>query len=55
MPLSASSVPCARHVLLTFANLGHYNLFDKGVLHRDVSPGNVLRYSVPVQRPALNK
>jgi hypothetical protein len=52
---SASSVPCAPCVLLMFVNLGHYNLFDKGVLHRNVSPGNVLRYSVPVQRPALNE
>ncbi|KAF8498071.1 hypothetical protein F5888DRAFT_1571100, partial [Russula emetica] len=34
---------------------GHYNLFDKGILHRDISSGNVLRYSVPVRRPALDK
>ncbi|KAF8486617.1 hypothetical protein F5888DRAFT_1761519, partial [Russula emetica] len=37
------------------AIIGHYNLFDKGVLHRDISSGNVLRYSVPVRRPALDK
>ena len=38
-----------------FAILGHYNLFNKGVLHRDVSLGNVLRYSDPVWHPALDK
>ncbi|KAF8491081.1 hypothetical protein F5888DRAFT_1078011 [Russula emetica] len=37
------------------AIIGHYNLFDKGVLHRDISSGNVLRHSVPVRRPALDK
>jgi hypothetical protein len=38
-------------------DLGHYNLFDKarGILHRDISSGNVLRYSEPIWRPALVK
>jgi hypothetical protein len=40
---------------LMFAGLGHYNLFDKGVLHRDVSSGNVIRYLEPIKRPALDK
>jgi hypothetical protein len=55
MLLLASSVPSAPHFLLTFADLGHYNLFDKGILHRDISSGNVLRYSEPIRRPALYK
>jgi hypothetical protein len=55
MLLSASSVPSAPLFLLTFADLGHYNLFDKGILHRDISSGNVLRYSEPIQRPASDK
>jgi hypothetical protein len=55
MLLSASSVPSALHFSLTFADLGHYNLFNKGILHRDVSSGNVLRYTEPIQRPALKK
>ena len=55
MLLSASSVPSEPHYLLTFADVGHYNLFDKGFLHRDISSGNVLRYSEPVWRPALDK
>jgi hypothetical protein len=55
MPSSASTVPSVSHFLLTFANLGHYNLFDTGILHRDISSGNVLRYSEPVARPALDK
>ncbi|KAH9996880.1 hypothetical protein BJV77DRAFT_941948, partial [Russula vinacea] len=33
--------------------LGHYTLFSRGILHRDVSVGNILRYSQAVQRPAL--
>ncbi|KAF8491035.1 hypothetical protein F5888DRAFT_1077830 [Russula emetica] len=37
------------------AIIGHYNLFDKGILHRDISSGNILRNSVPVRRPALDK
>ncbi|KAF8487917.1 hypothetical protein F5888DRAFT_1409101 [Russula emetica] len=37
------------------AIIGHYNLFDKGILHRDISSGNILRYSKPVWRPALDK
>jgi hypothetical protein len=55
MPLSASSVPSAPQFLLTFADLGHYNLFDKGILHRDIGSGTVLRYSEPIKRPALDK
>ena len=55
MLLSASSVPSAPHILLMFADLGHYNLFEKGILHRDISSGNVLRYSEPIRRPALDK
>jgi hypothetical protein len=55
MPLLVSSVPSLPNFLLTFSNLGHYNLFDKGVLHRDVSSGNVLRFLEPIRRPALDK
>ncbi|KAF8491070.1 hypothetical protein F5888DRAFT_1620354 [Russula emetica] len=55
MPLSASNVLSTPCFLLTFADLGHYNLFDKGILHRDISSGNILRNSVPVRRPALDK
>jgi hypothetical protein len=55
MLLLAGSVLSAPHFLITFADLGHYNLFDKGILHRDISSGNVLRYSEPIQRPALDK
>ena len=55
MPLLASGIPSAPHPLLTLADLGHYNLFEKGVLHRDISSGNVLRYSVPIERPALQE
>ena len=50
-----SSILSASHFLLTFSDLGHYNLFIKGILHRDISVGNILRYSEPVQRPALDK
>ena len=46
--------PCIS-LLLKFADLGHYNLFDKGILHRDVSSGNVMRYLKPIERPALDK
>ena len=38
-----------------FSNLGHYNLFDKGVLHRDISSGNIIRYLAPIERPTLDK
>ena len=41
--------------LLLTSNLGHYNLFDRGVLHRDISSGNIMRHSVPIERPTLNK
>jgi hypothetical protein len=56
MPSSASSGSFASQFLfLMFVNLGHYNLFNGGILHRDISSGNVLRYSEPVIRPALKK
>jgi hypothetical protein len=55
MPLSARSVPSVPQFLLTFNYLGHYNLFAKGILHRDISSGNVMRYSEPIERPALDK
>ena len=29
---------------------GHYNLFLDGVLHRDVSHGNILRLREPIER-----
>ena len=54
MLLSASGAPSVPHFLLTFADLGHYNLFSKGILHRDISSGNVIRYSKPIERPALD-
>ena len=34
-------------------DLGHCNLFLGGVLHRDISSGNVLRHTEPIERPAL--
>ena len=46
--------PCTS-LLLKFADLGHYNLFDKGILHRDVSSGNIMRYLKPIERPALDE
>jgi hypothetical protein len=55
MPSLASSVPSVPYSLLTFADLGHYNLFEKGILHRDVSPDTVMRYWKPVRCPALDK
>ena len=48
-------LPSAPHFLLTFSDLGHYNLFAKGVLHRDISVANILRYSEPIRRSALDK
>jgi len=36
-------------------NLGHYNLFKSGVLHRDISVGNVLRYLKPLECEALTE
>jgi hypothetical protein len=39
--------------LLTITDLGHCNLFINGILHRDVSVGNILRYSEPISRPPL--
>ncbi len=30
-------------------------MFKKGILHRDISSGNVLRYAEPIQRPPLDK
>ena len=57
MVLSASSVLSEPHLLLrlAFADLGHYNLFKGGVLHRDISSGNIIRYPKPVERPALDE
>jgi hypothetical protein len=34
----------------TLFPLGHYNLFRGGILHRDVSYGNVLRLREPIKR-----
>ena len=51
MLLSASSIPPVPHFLLIFADLGHYNLFDRGI--RDISSGNVLCYSEPIGPPPL--
>ncbi|KAH9026481.1 hypothetical protein EDB85DRAFT_167534 [Lactarius pseudohatsudake] len=31
--------------------IGHYNLYLGGVLHRDVSNGNILRLREPMERP----
>ena len=42
-------------LLLTLANLGHYNLFNKGILHRNISSGSILCYSDPIERPALDR
>jgi hypothetical protein len=47
--LSAST-----HTLLIM-DLGHCDLFFGGVLHRDISSGNVLRHAEPVKRPALER
>ena len=57
MVLSASSVLSEPHLLLrlAFADLGHYNLFKGGVLHRDISSGNILRYPEPVERLPLDE
>jgi hypothetical protein len=55
MLLSVSSVPSMPLFFLTFSDLGHYNLFDKGILHRDISAGNILRFSEPIRRPALDR
>ncbi|KAH8982017.1 hypothetical protein EDB92DRAFT_1952689 [Lactarius akahatsu] len=33
------------------AMIGHYNLYLGGVLHRDVSNGNILRLREPIERP----
>jgi len=38
---------------LTSTHLGHCGLFFGGVLHRDISHGNILRSPQPVNRPAL--
>ncbi|KAH9066492.1 hypothetical protein EDB87DRAFT_1554119 [Lactarius vividus] len=37
--------------LSPFPIAGHYNLFLGGVLHRDVSNGNILRLQEPIERP----
>jgi hypothetical protein len=49
-----SMFPSASHFILMLFDLGHCNLFIKGVLHQDVSGGNILHYSQPVHRPALD-
>ena len=49
---------CSIHasLLLMLTNLlRHYNLFQKGILHCDVSSGNVLWYSEPVWCPTLDE
>ena len=49
---------CSIHasLLLMFTNLlGHYNLFQKCILHCDVSSGNVLWYSELVWCPTLDE
>lgn len=53
--LGLFSLPIMYSLSLVFADLGHHSLFDKGVLHRDISSWNVLRYSVPIECPALDK
>lgn len=42
-------------LLLTNNNLGHCNLFINGILHRDISVGNILRYSELVLCPPLKR
>ncbi|KAH9010943.1 hypothetical protein EDB83DRAFT_2234227 [Lactarius deliciosus] len=37
--------------LSPFPIAGHYNLYLGGVLHRDVSNGNILRLREPIERP----
>ena len=43
----------ASTLTLLIIDLGHCNLFHSGVLHHDISHGNVLRYTEPVEHPAL--
>ena len=40
--------------LTLFPLLGHYNLFIGGVLHRDVSCGNILRLQEPIIQRRLD-
>jgi hypothetical protein len=49
-----SHVSASTHTLLIM-NLGHCNLFFGGVLHCDISGGNVLRHAEPFKRPALKR
>ncbi|KAH9036428.1 hypothetical protein EDB84DRAFT_1398059 [Lactarius hengduanensis] len=51
-----SRIPCPLLFGLTLLPiLGHYNLFLGGVLHRDVSSGNILRLREPIPRlPGLS-
>ena len=49
-----SHFSASTHTLLII-DLGHCNLFLGGVLHRDISSGNVLRHAEPVKRPALKR
>jgi len=47
-----SHISASTHTLLII-DLGHCNLFLGGVLHRDISSGNILHHEEPVQRRAL--
>jgi len=49
-----SHVSASTHTL-SIMDLGHCNLFLGGVLHRDISSGNILRYMELVKRPALER
>ena len=44
---------CIRILTHMSIHLGHCGLFFGGVLHRDISSGNIIRNSQPVKRPAL--
>jgi hypothetical protein len=49
-----SHFSASTHTLL-IVDLGHCNLFFGGVLHRDISSGNVLRHVEPVERLAVGR
>ena len=55
MLLLASSVFSVSHFLLMFADLGHYILFNKGILHRDISSDSILCYLEPIWCPSLDR
>jgi len=44
---------CVRLSTHTSTDIGHCGLFFGGVLHRDISSGNIIRGLQPVNRPAL--